>query len=74
MKIKNISSTLTLVISSEGLSFSDAKIQKVQEFRRPETQKDMKSFLGMTNQFRPHLKGYEHYGPELHNMTEDYVK
>lgn len=62
------------VISNEGLSMSEGKREKVQEFRQPLTQKDMKSFLGMTNQFRPHLKGYEQYGPLLHNMTKNYDK
>jgi len=62
------------VINSEGLTLSAEKIAKVQEFRKPQTQKDMKSFLGMTNQFRPHLLGYEHYGPILHDMTKNYDK
>jgi len=58
------------IISDKGLTMSEAKIQKVQEFRKPLTQKEMKSFLGMTNQFRPHIRGYEHFGPLLHNMTK----
>ena len=32
----------------------------------------MKSFLGMTNQFRPHLRGYKQYSPLLHDMTKGY--
>jgi hypothetical protein len=53
---------------------SQKKRDQVQDFRRPETQKDMKSFLGLVQQFRPHLRGYETYGHILTGMTKGYNK
>ena len=62
------------VIDENGLNMSQKKRDQVQEFRRPETQKGMKSFLGLVQQFRPHLRGYETYGHILTSMTKGYNK
>jgi transposase InsO family protein len=53
---------------------SQQKRDQVQAFHRPETQKGMKSFLGLVQQFRPHLRGYETYGHVLSDMTKGYDK
>ena len=46
------------VIDREGLSFSPAKLDKVATFRRPETAKSMREFLGLASYFRDHV--HEH--------------
>ena len=43
------------VISKEGLSFSDAKLDKVKTFRKPETAKALREFVGLVSYFRDHI-------------------
>jgi hypothetical protein len=43
------------VINNEGLSFSDAKLDKVHTFRKPTTGKSLKEFLGLVSYFRDHI-------------------
>ena len=40
------------VISKEGLSMSDVKIQKVLDFARPRTNHQLRALLGLANYFR----------------------
>ena len=46
------------VINSEGLSYSKEKTNKVENFRLPETQKSLKSFIGLASYFRDHIKDF----------------
>jgi hypothetical protein len=43
------------VISKEGISFSDAKLDKVKTFRKPETAKALREFVGLVSYFRDHI-------------------
>ena len=46
------------VLSEDGLTFSNKKIDKVINFKQPNTQKELRSFLGLTNYFRQHIQNY----------------
>ena len=57
-----------------GLSFTQEKRDKVLDFRLPTSAKQMKSFLGLTNQFRDHVPQYGTLVAELHAMIPNYKK
>ena len=60
------------VINSEGLSFSQKKRDDVLHFRKPDTQKQMRSFLGLTGQFRDHVRHYDRFAGPLQETYHDY--
>ena len=62
------------LIDKDGLSFSEEKKLHVLNFRRPETASQMKSFLGLTSQFRKHVQNYGVLAASLHNMIPNYKK
>ena len=43
-------------LSSEGVRPNNKKVEAIQEFPRPTTTKAVKSFLGMVNFYRRHIK------------------
>ena len=57
-----------------GLSFTKEKRDKVLDFRLPTSAKHMKSFLGLTNQFRDHVPQCGTLVAELHAMIPNYKK
>jgi hypothetical protein len=46
------------VLKSNGICFSMEKRSKVLDFPLPVKQKQLKSFLGLVNYFRDHVKGF----------------
>ena len=62
------------VIDETGIAIDDKKTEKVLDFRLPETNKDMRSFLGLTSQFRDHVKGYANMAKPLHEAISDNKK
>ena len=46
------------VLSSEGLTFSKEKKQKVLDFTKPKTYGEMKSFLGLVEYFHSHVRNH----------------
>jgi transposase InsO family protein len=62
------------LIDEHGLSFTKEKRDKVLDFRKPNTAKEMKSFLGLTNQFRDHVPEYGDLVAPLHEMIPNYEK
>ncbi len=62
------------VIDKHGLSFSKEKKDKVFDFRKPSTAKEMKSFLGLTVQFRDHVQNFGDLAAPLHAMIPNYKK
>jgi hypothetical protein len=60
------------VINKEGLSFSQKKRDEVFNFRKPETQKQMRSFLGLTGQFRDHVRYYDRFVGPLQETYHNY--
>ena len=60
------------VISSDGISMSGKKISQVLDFPRPVYGKQLKSFLGLANFFRPHIQNHSEVARPLHAMLLDY--
>jgi hypothetical protein len=56
------------VIDETGLSFSEEKKNEVLKCRRPSTQKELKSFLGLVNYFRDHIKDHSSIVQPLNEM------
>ena len=60
------------VIDENGLSFSDAKRDKVLQCPKPTKEKHMKSFLGVANYFRDHIRDYATIVHPLQEMIRNY--
>ena len=59
-------------IDQDGVHFAPEKLRQVVDFAKPNTHKEMKSFLGLVNYFRDHL---DHVGEPLailHKMVNNY--
>ena len=56
------------IIDAEGLHMSEEKIRKVVEFAKPNTVKQMQSFLGLANYFRDHIKNHSDITYPLYQM------
>jgi hypothetical protein len=62
------------MIDETGLSFSENKLREVLDFPLPTTHKGMKSFLGLANYFRDHVKDHSIIVKPLQDMVENYKK
>ena len=62
------------VISTEGITMSQKKIQSVLDFPLPETHKELKSALGLFNYFRDFIRGQSDIARPLHGLIGDYNK
>ena len=60
------------VIGKDGLSFSQEKIKDILATPKPETHKQMKSFLGLCVQFKDHIDKYSDIVKPLHLMIPNY--
>ena len=60
------------VIDKDGLSFSQEKINDILKTPKPETHKQMKSFLGLCVQFKDHIDKYSDIVKPLHLMIPNY--
>ena len=60
------------VISKEGISMSKEKKGQVLDFPLPVYMKQLKSFLGLANYFRPHIQNHSEVARPLHNMLVNY--
>ena len=60
------------VIDKDGLSFSQDKIKDVLATPKPQTHKQMKSFLGLCVQFKDHIDRYSDIVKPLHLMIPNY--
>ena len=56
-------------INSTGTHFSREKLSSVQEFKIPSTHRDLKSFLGLTNFFRDHIRNYADITAPLNKLV-----
>ena len=59
-------------IDENGLSFSTEKKDSVMNFPKPEIQKQLKSFLGLANYFRTHVRNHSEIVRPLEGMLRDY--
>ena len=55
-----------------GYTFTAEKKDSVLNFPQPETQKHMKSFLGLCNYFHTHVPNYASIAKPLHEMITPY--
>ena len=62
------------VLNSHGVTMSDERRQKVIDFPVPKVAKELKSFLGVVNFFRDHVKNHSCKVRKLHDMIRDYKK
>jgi hypothetical protein len=60
------------VVNSEGMTFTREKIDSVLEFPKPINGKHMKSFLGLCNVFRNHIKEHSKKVACLNEMIHNY--
>ena len=58
------------IVSRNGLLMDPAKIDAVRKIRRPETKKDVRSFLGMAGYYRPFIKDFSIVAAPLHALTK----
>jgi len=61
-------------LSKDGKHFDRAKLHEVVVFPKPETQGEMKSFLGLANYFRDHIAMHSVVVEPLQRMTDSYNK
>ena len=62
------------IIDETGIAIDDKKTEKVLDFKLPETMKEMRSFLGLSSQFRDHVKDYATLAKPLHEAITDNKK
>jgi transposase InsO family protein len=61
------------LIDEEGIRFTPEKLSSVLQFRTPETQRDMRSFLGLCQYFRDHVPGFADLAAPLHESIKPYL-
>lgn len=61
-------------IDENGLHFTRSKLDKVLNFPRPETKKQMKSFIGLANYFRDHIVNHSTRVQRLQDTVAGYDK
>jgi hypothetical protein len=59
---------------NKGLSMSADKRNKIIEFPKPKTFKELKTFLGLANYIRDHVRNHSVLVKPLHDMLVDYKK
>ena len=69
-KIEYVGHTL----DASGLTISTDKLRKIALFRQPETQHNMKSFLGLCNFVRDYVQNYSELTHLLNKMTHNYKR
>jgi hypothetical protein len=62
------------VLKPDWAGFSTKNREKVLDFSFPEKQKHLRSFLGLVNYFRDHVKGLSSMVKSLNDMVNPYKK
>ena len=62
------------LIDKDGLHFTQPKLETVADFPLPETQHTLRSFLGLANWFRDHIRDHSRLVRPLHKVLEGYDK
>ena len=62
------------LLDETGIHFERAKIDSILDFRTPETQQQLRAFLGLANWFRDHVENHPRIVKPLHGMLKDYKK
>ena len=61
-------------ISSDGVQMSKDRVKQVADFPTPQLSKQLKSFLGITNYFRDHVRNHSMVVKPLHSLLTNYCK
>ena len=59
-------------ISEDGVQFSREKLHKAVQISKPIRMRDLKSFLGLANYFRAHVRNHSSLAQPLNDMLKDY--
>ena len=59
-------------IDKDGLHFTRSKLDSVLNFPKPRTKRQIKSFLGLANYFRDHIKNHSLRVQKLQEMVDNY--
>jgi len=62
------------LLDEEGIHFERSKIDSILDFKTPETQQQLKAFLGLANWFRDHVNDHSRLVRPLHRMLTGYSK
>ena len=62
------------LIDKDGLHYTQHKLETVADFPKPETQHALRSFLGLANWFRDHIRDHSTLVRPLHKVLEGYDK
>ena len=60
------------MIDATGITFSEGKISEVLAFPQPTTVKQVRSFLGLCNFFRDHVRNHSAIDHDLRTVVTDY--
>ena len=58
------------LLDEEGIHFERSKIDSILDFKTPETQQQLKAFLGLANCFRDHVYDQSQLVRSLHRMLK----
>jgi len=61
---------LGLIVGTEGLKMDPAKVEAIEKWERPQTIKDVQSFLGFANYYRQFIEKYSKVAAPLTDMTK----
>ena len=61
-------------IDQDGISFSRERLEEIIEFETPKDQGELKSFLGLANYVRDHIRDHSTIVAPLNNMLKGYSK
>jgi Reverse transcriptase (RNA-dependent DNA polymerase)/RNase H-like domain found in reverse transcriptase/Retroviral aspartyl protease len=62
------------IVSGEGIKVDPKKVQVVQDWPVPQSQHDLRSFLGLANYFRKFIQGYSALARPLTNLLQHNLK
>jgi hypothetical protein len=62
------------LIDKDGAHFTQPKLESIADFPTPETQHALRSFLGLANWFRDHIRDHSRLVRPLHKVLEGYDK
>ena len=62
------------LLDESGIHFERSKIDSILDFKTPDTQQQLKAFLGLANWFRDHVANHSRLVQPLHGMLKSYSK
>ena len=62
------------LLDETGIHFERSKIDSILDFKTPETQQQLRAFLGLANWFRDHVNNHSRLVKPLHGMLTGYSK